>query len=720
MTDKIVFETKTEKGTKVIVQENLSSKRENPLVEIATKTAKGEQPTNEELTKVFDTTKELLEEEKKTGGLSPQGRLLAEDTEKLVEASKRFLEQKNPDELMQKMVKEGQEAMMEVAEGYKYGQLPKFSPTQISQIQKDAQALYENVRDLVLALIRSGDLRDLLADGIDVFQDLLGAQKKGIQQGKYKQQFGQGQVGKGQQFGQGQTGLGTTPLTQTFGQGQGQQFGTTQTSKPYSMEYLVSTESPAAKTSKTTGPTPMQLEKPSLEKLKEGKLESSEQVLEAVGEAMEIPPEDRERLRKETQEKFFNWLSRLGSNPEYKVAVRNVINILDSMKRRAELFKDEVPNWEDIPGGLKFEMALKDAKRILARFVGRTALRRFLDTFQGLWNDVMYYDTELRGLLEQFKKFLIDVIENPEKLKDEKKREEGKLYLDRLRDQVNKEHYKKRFNTLYVQMQVMMETVQNDATTKDFQMRLEKFTKDFAFNKEGKPDVWVLGNSVDQLRVMMGPILKKFLENIPIDRVDILSDTYDVRIENLKISGADILPKFMDFRMDNKVHLDLKDTDLNVSKTRLVAYVHHIKPVFKDVKFQYRRKSFPKIDDFGMANIAFTGDGASLKLVWELRTVPGKPTTAVLLENRCKIDAINIEINSSQTKHSLLDRMMAVFLQQRIKHEICSSIEDYLNNNIGVINNQINSFFDQNPWEALKQKATKQIFETVQQFQLRA
>jgi cellobiose-specific phosphotransferase system component IIB len=330
----------------------------------------------------------------------------------------------------------------------------------------------------------------------------------------------------------------------------------------------------------------------------------------------------------------------------------------------------------------------------------------------------LYNDTELRALLSKFKNYLLEVTENPELLKNEMKREEGKQYLDRLREQTQKQNYRKRLDDLYYNLNVMLEHVQNDATTKDFQMRLEKFTKDFVMNKEGKPDVYVLGNSVDQLRVMMGPILKKYLENIPIDRIDIISDNYDLRIEDVKISGADILPHYMDFRMDNKVHLDLKDTDLNVSRARLIAYIHHIKPQFKDVKFQYRRKSFPKIDDFGMCNLSFTGDGASLKLVWEIRSVPGKPTTAVLLENRCRIDSISIEINSSQTKHSLLDRMMAVLLQQRIKHEICRSVEDYLNNNIGVVNDQINSFFTQNPWEAVKEKATKQIFETIKQLPL--
>jgi len=258
----------------------------------------------------------------------------------------------------------------------------------------------------------------------------------------------------------------------------------------------------------------------------------------------------------------------------------------------------------------------------------------------------------------------------------------------------------------------MLNNVKHDSTTKEFQSRLERFNKDFALNSMGKTDVYVLGNSVDQLRLLFVPLLKQFLENIPIDRIDILGDTYDVRLENLVFSGSDILPEFIDFRMDNKFHVDLKDTDLNISRTRLIAHIRNIKPEFKNLKFQYRRKSFPKIEDFGVANLKFGGEGAKIKLVWEIRTLPGHPTTAVLLENRCKIDTITIEINSSQTKHSLLDKIMAVFLQQRIKHEISMAVEDYINENVEAINQQINQFFGENPWESVRQKATSQLLET--------
>jgi len=298
--------------------------------------------------------------------------------------------------------------------------------------------------------------------------------------------------------------------------------------------------------------------------------------------------------------------------------------------------------------------------------------------------------------------------------KEQKKREDAQKYLDRVRDFFKKENYKGRFNELYEDVRVMIENVQNDSTTKEFQVELQRFTKDFALNEKGETDVYVLGNSVDQLRLIFVPLLKKFLENIPIDRVDIISSNYDVTIRDLRFSGTDILPEYIDFRMDNKIHWNLQDSKSNISRTRLVAVISNIKPQFKDLKFYYKRKSFPKIEDFGVCSISFTGDGARLKFVWELTSVPGSPPKAVLLENKCRIDSITIKIHERETKHSWLDKIMAVLLQQRIKHEISGSIEEYLYNNIESVNLQMNKFFEDNPWDVLKQKAVKQLYQTFQ------
>jgi len=579
---------------------------------------------------------------KTTPDLTAEGKKIAEDAEKLLEATERFLSEKNPDELLQKMVKEGQEAISEMSQGIEYGKVPSLSPMELEAMQKDAQSLYENGRDLILALIRSGDIRDLFADAIEVLQNLLEVKKSQLE---------------------------TQPPTYTQ------------------------------------------------QKVAEGKIESPQQVGQAFKEAMELPQEEKENLRKMTEDKFMNFLGKLGAKEEYKVAVRNSFAIVESMRRRTERFQHEMPDWEEIPGLNKLELAMRDAMKILSRFTGKPHLRKFKYLWRGLWNDFMN-DVELRDSLWKFKNFTLECVEKPQLLQVESKRQEGRKILENLRFQTQKENYRKRLQEIYDEVSIMLDTVKRDSTSQEFQMRLEQFTKDFALNKEGKPDVWVLGNSVDQLRIIMGPILRTFLENIPIDRVDILGPNYDVTIKDLKISGADIMPNQMDFRLDNKIHLDLKKGESNIARTRFVAIIREIKPKFHNVKFHYIRKSFPKIEDFGVANLLFTGDGASIKLVWELRSEPGKPTYAVLLENRCKIDSISIEINSSQTKHSLLDRFFAVILQQRIKYEIAAGIEDYINKNIQPLNEQINTFFGQNPWEVLKLKATQQISEGLKSLQI--
>jgi len=102
---------------------------------------------------------------------------------------------------MQKMVKEGQEAVKEMAEGIKYSEFPNISSADIEEIQKESKILYENVRDLVLASIRSGDLREFLGDGIQILQNLLEVKKRQIKEEATKAEFSYEGKGKGKGMG---------------------------------------------------------------------------------------------------------------------------------------------------------------------------------------------------------------------------------------------------------------------------------------------------------------------------------------------------------------------------------------------------------------------------------------------------------------------------------------------------------------------------------------
>lgn len=71
----------------------------------------------------------------------------------------------------------------------------------------------------------------------------------------------------------------------------------------------------------------------------------------------------------------------------------------------------------------------------------------------------------------------------------------------------------------------------------------------------------------------------------------------------------------------------------------------------KGVKFWYQRKSIPRIEDYGVADVAFDREGAKIRVVWKLVSKSGSPTVVELSHVRCTIDRINVKIIGSETKH---------------------------------------------------------------------
>jgi len=111
----------------------------------------------------------------------------------------------------------------------------------------------------------------------------------------------------------------------------------------------------------------------------------------------------------------------------------------------------------------------------------------------------------------------------------------------------------------------------------------------------------------------------------------------------------------------------------------------------------------PKIDDNGVCDVIFTGTGIRLWLVWELVSESGKPAHVVLRRVRTKIDHISINF-ATETKHGWLDKILVTFLSARIKSAIASSLEEYLYKNVGVLNEQLNQYFQTRPLDSLKEK----------------
>jgi len=703
-----LYETTTDEGVHVKVDAPDVPATLNVVKEKAQQ-ALSEQnlPSNEEITKNIEETKKNIE--KQAPKLDPQGKKLASDLTNILDVSSKFIEEKNKDDKLQKLVEETREAVKEAApiveakatklkeetkeiaeksdipkEGEKIKKkgkkLAKEASKMVEEAKPDAEKLQADTQELLKSLrtffwnfVKSEDFRVLTSDWISFIQFLT---TKKIKQGAKR------------------------------------------------------------------------IEHESTKVAKEGKqeAEATANIAKAVAEGLQQTETNvsEKELEDRTRQKFFQLMNRVQSKPEYQQAMRDFYRLLDIFRDQLQVFsehfqkeaKEIVEDTKKIASEMKeeakevaeeakteakagadvwwqtnsFWKALYDLKDIVGQFTGQKELDNFLDTLWDTYNGVME-DPELNKWFSDFRDFVSTSLEHPDSLRNKKKKQRKlDALFTRGRELFQKERWESRFDELNKRFQVLVDNIQNDSTSKEFGEKIKQFGMDLVLNKKGYPDINVMQDSLVQLKNMLVPMFKEQLAQIKIGKVEFRSDTYDATIEDIGFSGS-FLPEQIDFHMRNDSHVDTQDSAQDYIRNVLQFRISNICPELRNFKFHYNRKTFPKIEDWGVADMKISG--ASIQVTWSLVAKGQEVPTANLTEVRCDIGRLDLKIVGEKTHHDILDKMLLPFVTAPIKHKISTSIEDLLRTKLTDMNNQINDFFKSRPLETLKEKANEAMEEGV-------
>jgi len=139
---------------------------------------------------------------------------------------------------------------------------------------------------------------------------------------------------------------------------------------------------------------------------------------------------------------------------------------------------------------------------------------------------------------------------------------------------------------------------------------------------------------------------------------------------------------------------------------KVILDMNDLKPSFKDVKFWYKRKSFPKLEDYGTADIDLSsGSGARIKIVWKIESAPERAFALSLMNVKCTIDKMNVHVIDA--KHNILDKIASTVFIGSIKKGVAQGIVDSVVGFVQPLNDQMNQWFATRPIESVKEKANE-------------
>lgn len=619
------------------------------LVEMAQTIQRGDLPTNQQMTKTIDSAMESITERTREVELTSKGRDLAYDTKEVLAAAKTLIEEKNPDEKIQKIITESKEASEQLQ---KTGEIA-LEELEDPNLQYSADHLYDITRRLVYQMAYSKEMRTTLIEIIDILQNIFWRNYKETQQ---KLETAQN---KPVDVDMPKTAVSTEPLltsgkpslADSLNTGLGRPAGPTVT------ESLKADIASGQASLPTTTET----------------IQQTAQNFKETFEQSNLPVSITESEKKELNNRARILLRKLAKHPDYQRAVFIIFRLVDQLRLKVDKIQSE-PFSERT--GRNLETLWTDLKDMVERWAGKGRVQIFIDNCREFFNKIDS-DMEAKALYEEMKNMVTEVLKNPELLDSEIEQRKLENIIDRSRAKMDDPVYRSYSDILFVDARRILNNITNDPATVQFTDKLTQFTQDMFKDRYGRASLSAFQESLNQLRILMLPVFMKQLENIPVARVEGTGPKYDFILDNIKMSGYDILPEHVRLYFDTKIDVNLKEGPKNdITKAVLTLEVNQIKTHLKDIYFAYRRKTFPKIEDEGLADLNVTGAGTSIKLQWKVKSKGDQPLVMRVEKADCNISGLNIHIKDA--KHSWLDKLASGLFEGRVKRNIEDEIEDQL------------------------------------------
>jgi hypothetical protein len=256
----------------------------------------------------------------------------------------------------------------------------------------------------------------------------------------------------------------------------------------------------------------------------------------------------------------------------------------------------------------------------------------------------------------------------------------GRDLMQRLKDENEVDNFFKSANQL-------LDNIKNDEYVKLLREQAGIVSADLSYvDSTGK--VQVDTDMLSKLQSVLLPVLAESLKYIPMPRIESHDSKREFWLDNITLCGYDVIPANIHFHLESDSDMSLKDVETK-SHTHLVIRLDKFRTELKNLKFWYKKKTFPELSDSGVVTFRIAGDGARLNIVFTVeQPLGGRPR---LTEGYADfhIRQIDIDFDKSTLKHDVLVPMMTTLFKQQIQTQIEKLVENNLTGAIQKLGEQL-------------------------------
>lgn len=389
-----------------------------------------------------------------------------------------------------------------------------------------------------------------------------------------------------------------------------------------------------------------------------------------------------EAKKQELLNSFKDILQRIHASPEFQRALQGIFSIVEQLKWVAEDEKQAVE--KEAKRNPHIRALFQEGKEILSSFGGQDNIE---SSFNHLWELYLLLkdDYVVNKYWSEWKAFTLQVVENPELLENDKliKLEAERLYDEGLR-WMNEPKYTSRLRAITNDLQSIWDNIKEDELRKEFAEKTKILAEDLILDESGKPNLGVTLNGMNRFRTLLTPILRKTLEAVPIPAFSGSNSTYDWEVEGLILYGQDIIPDHIQVKVWGDADVSLTD-----NSTAAISYIsiwlRNLAVSAKDLRFHFLRKSFPWIENRGIADVFISGDNW-IKVTWRIEDISDVWTFNVQ-SVQCHVDKMKIKIKDAT--HNWLNKIISATLVGNLKRMVEKKVVESLSEGLGTVGEQL-------------------------------
>jgi hypothetical protein len=350
-------------------------------------------------------------------------------------------------------------------------------------------------------------------------------------------------------------------------------------------------------------------------------------------------------------------------NPMYKRFFSNIFRLFDLV---SNLWTRLSNNPEDKVIYEESTTIIRDIEILVERSCGKS-----LCDWEGYVNEVV----EIRN----DEKFITMRSHLEDALLDEQNKYMSEDRLKEMFVQINQElgdlneTYNNVFQNLARETKEIVIGISNDPYIQILKDDFSRMIKELFTDKDGKPSVTVVLDSISKIRDIFYPILKERLRYLYLPTVEVETKKYFFKLSHVILKFKDIIPDQIHIENTSDVHFNL-DKNKRAGNLILRVGLYPFKMNLDKLHFFVKKKTGMKYKDSGILNIHMKKAGIHLNFVFNIEN-----DNIIRIEmDKAEVDLGRLKIKVKKAKHDVLDKLITSLFMPLIKTKAQKALEEKL------------------------------------------